>query len=69
VDEERPPRRVAKIGGFAGAATGVFCRSNVEADVSTIKCVRLVGDSPWWKSSDGRLSLERVAALVVAQRR
>jgi hypothetical protein len=52
---------------FIGAATRVFCRSNVEAEGSTIECVRLVGDSPWWKSSGGRLSLERVATLVVAQ--
>ena len=29
VGEARPPRRVARIGGFVGAATGVFCRSNV----------------------------------------
>ena len=29
VGEARSPRRLARIGGFIGAATGVFCRSNV----------------------------------------
>ena len=36
VGEARPPRRVARIGGFIGTATGVFCRSNAEAKGSTM---------------------------------
>jgi hypothetical protein len=39
MDEARPPHRVARIGGFIGAATGVFCRSNVRAESSTTWCV------------------------------
>ena len=67
VGEARLPRRVARIGGFIGAATGVFCRSNTGAEGSTIVCVRLDGDSPWWRSSGGHLGLQRVAAFSVAQ--
>jgi hypothetical protein len=51
---------------FISVATGVFCRSNVEAEGSAIECVRLVSDSPWWSSTVDHLSLQRVAALVVA---
>jgi len=68
VGEARPPRRVARIGGFIGAATGVFCRSNAGVEGSTIVCVRLDGDSPWWRGLGGHLSLQRVAAFGVAQR-
>ena len=68
VGEARPPRRVARIGGFIGAASGVFCRSNARAEGSTIVCVRLDGDSPWWRSSGGLLSLQRVVVFGVAQR-
>ena len=45
VGEARPPCRVARIGGFIGAATGVFCRSNARAEGSTIVCVRLENSS------------------------
>ena len=38
VGKTRPPHRVARIGGFIGAATGVFCRSNARAEGSTM-CV------------------------------
>jgi hypothetical protein len=41
VDEARPPRIVARIGDFIGAATGVFRRSNVRAERSTTLCVQL----------------------------
>jgi hypothetical protein len=68
VDEAGPSRRVAGIGGFIGAAKGVFRRSNVKAERSTTLCVQLDGDSSWWRSSGGHLSLQRFAALVVAQR-
>jgi hypothetical protein len=67
VDEAGPPRRVAGNSGFIGAATGVFRRSNVRALRSTTLCVQLDGDSSWWRSSGGHLSLQRVAALVMAQ--
>ena len=39
VGEARPPRKVVRIGGFTGAASGVFCRSNAGAKGSTIVCV------------------------------
>jgi hypothetical protein len=68
VDEVRPPRRVAGIGGFIGPATGVFRRSNVRTERSATLCVQLDGDSSWWRSSGSHLSLQRVAALAVAQR-
>jgi hypothetical protein len=67
VGEARPPLKVAWFGVFIGAAMGVFCWSNVRAEGSTIMCVQLVGDSPWWRSSGGHLSLRRVAASSVAQ--
>jgi hypothetical protein len=66
VDEARPPRIVARFGGLIGAATEVFCRSNVGAERSTTMCVQLDGDSSWWRSSGDHLSLQRVAALAVA---
>jgi chorismate mutase len=31
-------------------------------------CVQLDGDSSWWRSSGGHLSLQRVTALAVVQR-
>jgi hypothetical protein len=65
VDEVRPPRRVARIGGFLGAATGVFYRCNVGAESSTTMCVQLDGDSSWWRCSGSYLSMQRVAAPVV----
>jgi hypothetical protein len=68
VDEARPPRKVVRISGFIGAATGMFCQSNVRAESSTTLCVQLDGDSSWWRSSGGHLSLQRIAALAVAQR-
>jgi hypothetical protein len=67
MDEARPTHRVAWIGGFIGAAKGVFCRSNVRAESLTTLCVQLDGDSSWW-SSGGHLSLQWIAALAVAQR-
>jgi hypothetical protein len=49
---------------YIAAVTGVFYQSNVGADGSTI-CVQLVGNSPWWRSSDCHLcSLQQVAALA-----
>jgi hypothetical protein len=68
VDEASPPRRVVMISGFLGAVTGVFYRCNVGAERSTTMRVQLDGDSSWRRRSGGHLSLQRVAALVVAQR-
>jgi hypothetical protein len=64
VDEARPPRIVVRISGFVAATTRVFYQSNVGAEGSTIVCLYLVGDSPWWRSSDCHLCLQRVAALA-----
>jgi hypothetical protein len=50
VDEARPPHRLVRISGFIASAMSVFYQSNVGAEGSTIVCVQLVGDSPWWSS-------------------
>ena len=39
----------------------------VRAEGSTIVCVRLDDDSPWWRSSGSLLGLQWVAAFDVAQ--
>ena len=40
----------------------------VGAEGPTIVCVRLDDDSPWWRSSGGLLSLQRVVVFGVPQR-
>jgi hypothetical protein len=53
---------------FVCAATRGFCRSFVGVRGSATMSMRLVGDSPWWRGSGGLFSLQRAAALAVAQR-
>jgi hypothetical protein len=62
-----PPRRVCGQARwfFFGTSMGVFCRSIVGAEGSTIMCERLAGDSSRWRSSGGGWSLQRVAASGV----
>jgi hypothetical protein len=44
--DARPPRKVAKISVFNGAATGSFCWRNAGAGGSTTLCMWFKGDSP-----------------------
>jgi hypothetical protein len=61
VDVARPPCRVAMISGCHGTEMGVCTEASLDLrDRRSCMCSLSV-TVPWWRSSGGRLSLQRVA--------
>jgi hypothetical protein len=67
VDVTRPPRRVARISGCHGTEMGVCVEASLDQRARRLCLCSLSVTVPWWRSSGGRWSLQRVC-LGVAQR-